>query len=321
MSTPDLNESLVVGVASSALFDLSESDRVFREQGVVKYEEFQAENQHHPLEPGIAFPFIQRLLGLNALQENLVEVIVMSRNSPASGLRVMDSIKHHDLPISRAIFRRGLGAEDFMSAFNMSLFLSANEADVRHAIEAGQPAGQVMTSSPLLDHEGESLRIAFDFDGVLADDSAEQVYQSEGMEEYQRHEASRAEIPLTPGPLYKFLQAVNKIQTAEDKAVEQDRDYKRRLRVSLVTARNAPAHERAIRSLMSWGLQVDDAFFLGGLPKSTVLNVLKPHIFFDDQQRHFEGVSAPAVYVPFGELNKTAPSAASTAAADSEQED
>ncbi len=299
----DLSNSLVVGVASSALFDLTESDNVFREKGVIAYEKFQRERQHERLDPGVAFPFIQRLLGLNELQAGLVEVIVMSRNSPTSGLRVMDSVQQHELPITRAVFRQGLGAEDFMPAFNMSLFLSANEQDVRHAIEAGQPAGQVMPSSAQLEHDGDSLRVAFDFDGVLADDSSEQLYQAEGMETYRQHEAEQATEPLAPGPLHRFLAALNKIQAVEDKAVEADRSYVRRLRVSLVTARDAPAHERAIRSLQSWGLHVDDAFFLGGLPKANVLNILKPHIFFDDQQRHFEGVSTPAVLVPYGDLN------------------
>ncbi|MGO4956693.1 5'-nucleotidase [Luteococcus sp. Sow4_B9] len=317
MSTPDLTQALVVGVASSALFDLTESDAIFMARGSEAYEQYQQDHLQNPLQPGPAFPFVKRLLSLNDLHDGLVEVIVMSRNSPTSGLRVMESIAHHELPISRAIFRRGTGSEDFMEAFNMSLFLSANGDDVRRAVESGQPAGQVLKSSPRLETDGNQLRIAFDFDGVLSSDESERIYAEQGIDAYQQSEADQADLPLPAGPMQRFLAAINKIQRLEDELVDKDSTYQRRVRVSLVTARNAPAHKRAIQSIKSWGLQVDDAFFLGGIPKTKVLNVLRPHIFFDDQRRHLTDadLEAPAVHIPFGIRNVTT----DTSAPDQEQ--
>lgn len=301
----DLSQSLVIGIASSALFDLTESDAVFQREGVTAYETYQEKRQHDPLEPGAAFPFIQRLLRLNDLQQGLVEVIVMSRNSPTSGLRVMESISHHELDMTRAVFRRGLDATDFMPVFNMSLFLSANRRDVENAIAAGQPAGQVLPTNKSLAESGESLRLAFDFDGVLADDASERKYQEGSLEEYFEYEKEHAGEALSPGPLEAFLVGINRIQKIEDQRSTHDRSYQRRVRVSLVTARNAPAHERAVRSLKSWGVEVDDAFFLGGVSKTGVLNTLKPHIYFDDQLRYLEDheLTTPAVHIPFGVHN------------------
>lgn len=303
---PDLSKALVVGIASSALFDLSESDAVFRKNGRAEYERYQEEHLKDTLAPGTAFPFIQRLLGLNALQSGTVEVIVMSRNSPKSGLRVMESIRDHGLAISRSIFREGESSFQFMPTFNMSLFLSANREDVLAAMEAGHPAGQVLPSSTILDSSDQSLRLAFDFDGVLADDSSEKVFQETGsLEQYFEYESKHANEPLSPGPLKKFLQAINAIQAIEERNMGSDASYIKRVRVSLVTARNAPAHERSIRSLESWGLHVDDAFFLGGLSKTGVLNTLRPHIFFDDQLKNIDDpeLTTPAVHIPFGVHN------------------
>ena len=295
----DLERALVIGVASSALFDLEESDAVFREQGEERYREYQREHLDDVLEPGVAFPFIRRLLDLNDLsdRERLVEVVILSRNDPETGMRVMRSVERHGLDITRAIFMQGCAPYRFMKPLRMSLFLSANEADVREAISLGFAAD-----------DGEAdLRIAFDFDGVLADDSAERVFQSGGLEEYQENESALAEVPLDRGPMADFLEKINRIQGLEDsKSVDDPQGYRRRVRVAVVTARSAPAHERAINSIRQWGLSVNDAFFLGGLPKGPVLEVLQPHIFFDDQRRHVEGasLSTPSVHIPFGEINR-----------------
>lgn len=303
---PDLTNALVVGIASSALFDLSEGDSLFREKGRAEYERYQEKNLQNTLSPGTAFPFIQRLLALNGLQPGLVEVIVMSRNSPKSGLRVMQSIRDHDLDITRSVFREGESSFQFMPTFNMALFLSANREDVVAAVEAGHPAGHVLPSTATVDAKEDSLRLAFDFDGVLADDASERVFQEGGsLEQYFDYESTHAHEPLNPGPLKDFLQAINRIQELEDARSNSDSTYRKRVRVSLVTARNAPAHERSIRSLESWGLHVDDAFFLGGLSKTGVLNTLRPHIFFDDQLKNIKDpdLATPSVHIPFGVHN------------------
>lgn len=305
----ELANRLVIGIASSALFDLAEADTVFREQGEESYRAYQEEHLDDTLSTGVAFPFIRRLLSLNDLSspdDPLVEVIVLSRNDPDTGLRVMRSIEAHGLAISRAIFMQGRSPYRFMPALNMSLFLSANETDVREAVALGLPAGRVLGPAAADDTDDQDLRIAFDFDGVLADDSSEQVFQADGIEGFRSHEIMNAATPHDPGPLRDFLANVNRLQRREEEQRTTDPDYKIRVHVSLVTARNAPAHERAVRSLKGWGVTVNDAFFLGGIDKSTIMQVLRPHIFFDDQVSHLAGTSrsTPSVHVPFGKMNE-----------------
>ena len=304
-----LENRLVIGIASSALFDLEQSDAVFRERGEEEYRKFQEKNHGIPLAPGVAFPFIKRILSLNDLAEesdegNLVEVIIMSRNDPDTGLRVMESVKHHGLDITRAIFMQGKSPYKFSSALNISLFLSANERDVREALALNIPAGRVLAST-LVDDDDEDLRIAFDFDGVLADDGAEQVMQSKGLREFHDHEQVNLVTPHNPGPLRDFLVRVAAVQRREQARKAKDRNYKIRLHVAMVTARNAPSHERPLRTLKEWGVMVNDAFFLGGISKGEILRLLRPHIFFDDQLGHLTSTaqSAPSVHIPFGELN------------------
>lgn len=304
----DLEGMLVVGVASSALFDLAEADRVFRESGEARYREYQEEHIADPLAPGVALPFIKRLLSLNDLSDDgtpLVEVIVLSRNDPETGLRVMRSVSHYGLPITRAIFMQGRSPYEYMGALNMSLFLSQNEKDVRVALGMGFAAGQVV-GSPAADPNGTDLRIAFDFDGVLADDSSERVMQAEGLPAFHAHETEHQEEPLPEGKLSDFLRGINRIQDIEESRVASDPAYNRRVHVAIVTARNAPSHERVVKTLQSRGVRVNDAFFLGGIEKARVLRVLKPHIFFDDQLGHLRGAAneVPSVHVPFGVVNE-----------------
>lgn len=309
----DLSHRLVLGVASSALFDLTESGTVFTEKGEEAYREFQEQNRDVAFDPGVAYPFVKRLRGLNTLRpaDPPVEVIVLSKNSPETGLRVMRSISKHGLPMSRAIFTSGKSPYMYMRALSMSLFLSAEDSDVRGAIREGFPAGTVLSSvSSDGDGDGDEVRVAFDFDGVLSDDSAEQYYaQAADLLEYAKHEEELREEPISPGPLKQFLADINHIQQLEKLKVAEDPDYVTRLGVSLITARNAPAHERAVNSLRSWGVSVDNAFFLGGVDKGLIVQELKPHIYFDDQQGHLGATAkyVPSVHVPFGKLNQDEP--------------
>ncbi|EKT4077229.1 TPA: 5'-nucleotidase [Stenotrophomonas maltophilia] len=307
----ELKDRLVVGVASSAMFDLGDSDKIFRTKGEQEYREYQELNKNEPLAEGIAFSFIKRLLSLNDLSASdegpLIEVVLLSRNDPDTGLRVMNSIKHHGLGITRAIFQQGLSPYDYIPALSISLFLSSNKSDVLEAIAKGFPAGYVMDSKKIDDPEDQTLRIAFDFDGVLADDGAETVMQeTKDVSMFHAHETLNVMEPLGGGPLKEFLMKVSRIQRAEEAKRKLDINYKNRLRVSIVTARNAPSHERAINTLKSWGVMANDAFFLGGVEKKLVLNVMRPHIFFDDQSGHLASASevAPSVHVPFGIANR-----------------
>ncbi|MBW3084262.1 hypothetical protein KEM60_00449 [Austwickia sp. TVS 96-490-7B] len=304
----DLTGRLVIGVASSALFDLTESGRVFREHGEAAYRDYQEEHRDDPLRPGVAFPFIRRLLALNDLMppdDPLVEVIILSRNNPETGLRVMRSVASHGLAISRAVFTQGRAPFVFMPAFAMSLFLSADEDDVRRAVAAGLPAGRVLESAMVDDPDDQEVRVAFDFDGVLADDQSERIFQGSGLPSFHEYETSHAELPHAPGPLQDFLTNLNRIQQVEENRRREDPSYRLRVQVSLITARNAPSHERAVRSLKAWGVQVNEAFFLGGVDKGTVTSILRPHLFFDDQVSHLQSTSrfAPSVHVPFGVTN------------------
>jgi 5'-nucleotidase len=304
----DLSNQLVIGIASSALFDLEESDAVFKAEGEESYRKYQEEHIADPLTPGVAFSFIRRLLSLNDVagdgETPFVEVIVLSKNDPDTGLRVMRSISHHNLGITRAVFMQGRSPHEYMPAFHMALFLSADGDDVRSAVDQGQPAGRVLDAA-LESDASNDLRIAFDFDGVLADDSSERVMNQSGLTAFHEHEVEHVQEPLNAGLLMNLLAGVNRIQRREEELKRLDPSYRIRVHVALVTARNAPSHERAVRSLKEWGVTVNDAFFLGGVEKARILEILKPHIFFDDQESHLTGSSklVPSVHVPFGITN------------------
>ena len=310
MSGYNLEEKLVIGLASSALFDLEKSDKVFRTKGELAYRNYQSKKESKPLNPGVAFPFIQRLLSLNSIfptDKPFVEVILLSRNDPNTGLRVMNSIEHHQLDIKRAIFLQGRSPYKFINALNISLFLSANTTDVNQAINAGFPAGLVLKGNNLDILHDEELRIAFDFDGVLADDSSEQVYKADGLNAFLKYESQMANQPVNAGPLQKLLSQLAFLQKEELKYLESHSKYSSRLRISIVTARNAPAHKRVITSLRAWGIDtVNEVFFLGGIEKRTILDILQPHIFFDDQVTHVEKTanSVASVHIPFGIANR-----------------
>ncbi|GJJ21620.1 MULTISPECIES: 5'-nucleotidase [Mycobacteriaceae] len=304
----ELSDKLVVGVASSALFDLTESDAYFREHGEDKYRTYQDERIDQTLVPGVAFPFIRRLLNLNDLRPGnpLVEVIILSHNDPMTGLRVMRSVRKHGLPITRSVFTQGQAPYGYIEAFEMSLFLTADRDDVDAAIKRDLPAGHVLPSTATYDDADPSLRVAFDFDGVLASDESERVYrEADLIEDYLEHEDVKSHVPLAPGLLKPLLADLNRIQTLEDERRAAEPSYVPRLRISLITARNAPAHERAVHSMRDWGVNVNDAFFLGGIEKSRVLEVLGPHIFFDDQQQHLDSAleHIAGVHIPYGVAN------------------
>lgn len=303
-----IERKLVVAVSSSALFDLSESHKVFVEEGPKAYKEFQEKNLNKVLEKGVAFPFIRRFLQINQrFPEKIpVEVVLLSRNSAATGKRVFRSIKHYGLDISRAAFMEGKSPYEYIPAFNASLFLSANKEDVKNAIDAGYPGGVVLPTQVVNDDDNEELRIAFDFDGVIADDEAEAIFKDGDLPEFYEYEVAKSDIPHKPGPLANLFKKLSFLQKLEDREFEKDRSYKRVLTTAIVTARNAPAHERVITTLEDWGVSANEIFFLGGMAKDRILSRLKPHMFFDDQRSHLEseGGDIPMVHIPFGIANK-----------------
>ncbi len=288
--------SLVVAISSRALFDLDESHRVFEEGGEEAYSRHQIEKENEPLTPGVAFPLARKLLALNAAAPR-VEVILISRNSADTGLRIFNSIRHHGLDISRAAFTRGDSPYRYISAFGAQLFLSANAEDVRNALDAGIAAANILPSAAGNNADGH-LRIAFDGDAVLFSDESERIYSANGLEAFNKNEDDARHQPLSGGPFRPFLAALHAIQSEYPAEASP-------IRTALVTARGAPAHERVIRTLRSWNIRIDEALFLGGRDKGEFLKAFGADIFFDDQRRHCESAAnhVAAGHVPFGVKN------------------
>jgi 5'-nucleotidase len=294
-----LEGKLVVALSSRALFDFEEENRVFEGGDDAAYMALQLERMEQPATRGVAFPLVKKLLAFNADGEHRVEVVILSRNDPVSGLRVFRSAKAAGLSLERGVFTRGRPPFHYLVPLGAHLFLSAFEGDVRGALAAGFPAARVYPQSFVdADRHPDEVRIAFDGDAVLFSDEAERVYQAGGLSAFQDHEVSHAGRPLPGGPFKPLLAALHRLQTAAKGAPM-------RIRTALVTARSAPAHERAVRTLMDWNIAVDEALFLGGLPKGPFLTEFQPDFFFDDQTAHCESAIAagPTGHVVSGIAN------------------
>ncbi len=289
---------LVVAISSRALFDFEEENRVFEASDDRAYMQLQLQRLEHAAKPGVAFSLVQKLLAFNAQDAPRVEVVILSRNDPVSGMRVFRSAQHYGLAVQRGVFTRGKSPWRYLRPLSANLFLSTNEADVRSALAAGVPAARVYPHSARASsaHPWE-VRIAFDGDAVLFGDEAERIYQDAGLAAFQAHEQMRAAKPLPPGPFKPLLEALQRLQHEPAGAM--------RIRTALVTARSAPAHERAIRTLMDWNIQIDEAMFLGGLAKGEFLREFEPDFFFDDQTGHIENAAehVPAGHVAAGVSN------------------
>lgn len=296
----DLTEPLVIGISSRALFNLEKENQIFEEEGVDEYETYQVQHESDILQKGSAFQLVKAFLNLNKLQDKrLVEVIIMSRNSPNTSLRIFNSIKDYEIDITRAALTGGAPIAPYLRAFKTDLFLSAHAHDVKQAIDNDIAAGMILPGNPHVDPRSriEQIRIAFDGDAVLFAAEAERIYQHKGMEAFMENERAKADIPLQKGPFANFLSTIAHIQslfTDKEKAP---------IRTALVTSRNAPAHERAIKTLRNWNVRVDEAFFLGGVSKKDVLSAFGAHIFFDDQRVHTDPASevVPSALVPYRE--------------------
>ena len=294
---------LVVAISSRALFDLAESHQVFEAEGVEAYCRYQIDHEDDPLEPGVAFALAKKLLALNDRlgERGKVEVILLSRNSSDTGLRIFNSIRQYGLDISRAAFAGGSSPYRYVTAFGAHLFLSADPDDVRLALHAGCAAATILPLQrrPLEGDELQPMRIAFDGDAVVFSDEAEQVYRSQGLDAFNATESASAREPLRGGPLKDFLAALHQIQS-----LFPARDSP--LRTALITARGAPSHERVVRTLRAWGIRIDEALFLGGLDKGRFLQAFDADIFFDDQEVHCDSVRSLVAtgHVPHGIANE-----------------
>jgi 5'-nucleotidase len=292
-------DPLVIAISSRALFNLEDSHRVFKEEGLDAYQQYQISKEDLPLEQGDAFLLVQKLLGLNKLlEESPVQVILLSRNSADTGLRVFNSIQHYGLDISRAAFSGGDSPYRYISAFNSHLFLSTDGADVRQALESGVAAATILPSEKSVT-ANEKLKIAFDGDAVLFSDDSEKIFKNEGLEAFTENEKEAANEPLSGGPFKPILAALQQIQMAFPPGESP-------LRTCLVTARAAPAHERVVRTLRAWNIRIDESLFLGGLDKGEFLRAFDADVFFDDQEGHCESARNHVAtgHVPHGISNQ-----------------
>ncbi|MBI9063711.1 MAG: 5'-nucleotidase [Marinilabiliaceae bacterium] len=296
----DLSNTLVIGISSRALFDLEKENEIFEKEGLTAYQKYQVEHEDIQLEKGTAFHLIKSLLKLNETRRDrkLIEVVIMSRNSPDTGLRILNSIKYYNLPISRSAFTSSVSLANYVDAFDVDLFLSKSESDIQDVIDSGKCAAALIYSPPDgFKPDDNTLRIAFDADAVIFSDESEQIYKKQGLTEFQKNESNNENIPLKEGPFGKFIKLLSKIQRDIDKNL---------MRIAIVTARDYPANIRVIKTLRSWGVYVDEAFFLGGISKDKVLKSFNAHIFFDDQDAHVvpASVLVPSSRVPY---KKTSP--------------
>ena len=294
------DKRLVVAISSRALFDLDESHQIFEQEGTQAYCHYQIENEDIPLQPGTAYNLVKKLLALNTKisSSTKVEIILLSRNSSDTGLRIFNSIQHHKLDITRAVFTSGSSPYCYVAPFGANLFLSTSPEDVHKALEAGIAAATIMPSNVGDNSNDEQLRIAFDGDAVLFSDESERIYKEQGLQAFTENEQQTAKSPLSGGPFKDFLIALNHLQT-EFKGDETP------IRTALVTARSAPAHERVIRTLRAWDIRLDEAIFLGGMDKGPFLKSFGADIFFDDQQSHCDSAREHVAtgHVPHGVAN------------------
>lgn len=294
-----LDNELVVAISSRTLFDLEDSHERFEAEGVEAYSAYQVERENDVLSPGVAFPLVRKLLRLNdCLATPMVEVILLSRNSADTGLRVFNSIEHHGLAITRAAFTNGESPWRYIAPFGAHLFLSADAQDVAAALRAGYAAAALVPSA-VAQTEDERIRLAFDGDAVLFSDEAERVFRSDGLAAFKASERTSARQPLSGGPFKAFLSALHRLQ----KAFPAERSP---IRTALVTARDAPAHERVIRTLRDWDIRIDEALFLGGMDKTAFLEAFGADVFFDDQQGHVQRAAGRVTsgHVPHGVANE-----------------
>jgi 5'-nucleotidase len=294
----DFSDILVIGVSSRALFNLEEENAIFDKEGIEGYRKHQLENENEPLLPGSAFYLVKSLLELNnQADKEIVEVIVMSRNSPETGLRILNSLKKHDLKITRVALSGGEPLAPYIDAFGVDLFLSKDDKDVQTVIDSKACAAATLYAPPeSFDEKDNRVKIAFDADAVIFSDESELRNKTEGLEAFHKYESEHEEDPLNEGPFAKLLIKLSKIQEHLPTTIELTP-----LRIAIVTARNAPSHMRVIKTLRKWGVYVDEAYFLGGLSKDKVLKAFGAHIFFDDQDTHLVNTSkfVPSAKVPY----------------------
>ena len=288
---------LRIGISTRALFDLEEEHRFFEEAGVQAYAAMQLEREDTIIGKGTGFEVVERLLGLNEVDgPAFVEVILLSQNSPDLSLRAFKSVDHYGLAIKTGSFTSGRSLAPYVPAWGVDLFLSNADADVKGATAGGAAAAR-LGLAPRAREETQpgEVRVAFDGDAVVFGAESDAIYKERGIGAFLEHEAANAGNPMARGPFGNFLHKLSVLRR-----VYLDSGNVSRVRIALVTARNAPAHERVVRTLRAWGTPADEAHFVGSREKAPILKAFGAHIFFDDQEKHVLGAAAvvPAGHVP-----------------------
>jgi 5'-nucleotidase len=303
----NLQNTLVIGISATALFDLSDAHKLYTKEfennpdtAIDNYRDYMLKSEEILLNKGVGFPLVKALLDLNRYQKEneapLVEVVVMSRNSPDTGVRVLNTIRELGLNITRSAFTAGESNVHFLEAFSIDLFLTTDEADAQIVIDNKVCASAVLSVPPeyKCDIPDGQVRIAFDGDAVLFNEDSELIYKQNGLKAFYENEKKSQNIPMNEGPFAAFLKKLARLQDRLPMKMEYSP-----VRIAIVTARNSPADIRVIKTLRHWGVYVDEAFFLGGLEKSKILQAFKAHIFFDDQDVHLKSSS---LIVPCGKV-------------------
>jgi 5'-nucleotidase len=305
-------ESMLLGVSARSLFDLKYETSILNKEGLKAYREYQRQNVDKALKPGVAYRFVQRMLSLNSIVDKgspLVELAVISRMDPDTGCRVMQSLSSLNLDASISVFTSGMDTSKYLRSLDVKLYLSMDDNSVKKAIDNNLPAGTILTRKPITEHDtGDGdIRVAFDFDGCIGSDSSESIFRKDGLEAFNRNEIENFELPIDPGPMFEFIKGLSHIQKAEIQYADKHKDYHRRLSIGIITARNAIAGIRVMKTLDAWGISVDDAFYMGGHDKTPVLSAYHPHLFLDDSPRNIQSArtTVTSVHVPFGIANPT----------------
>lgn len=301
---------LLIGVSARALFNLQYETRLLNEKGLEEYRKYQSLKRDTPLKPGTAYHFVRRMLGLNSIASGeypLVELAIISHMDPDTGCRVMNSLKPLHLDATESIFTSGDDLVPYLKAMDVKLYLSMNGRTVRDAIDQGVPAGTIITKRAITDHDTDDgeIRLAFDFDGCIGADDSERIFQEDGLNAFNEHEEKNATLPLDTGPIYPFIEGLSRIQNAEERYERSHKGYMRKLKIAIITARSARAGVRTMNTLDSWGISVDNAFYMGGHDKVPILSAYRPHLFLDDSPSNtaMARTAATSVHVPFGVSN------------------
>ncbi|XP_077092771.1 5'-nucleotidase, cytosolic IB a [Siphateles boraxobius] len=305
---PKPSNAVTIAVSSRTLFNMVKERKVFEEEGLERYVAHQLELEDQLFTPGVSFPFVKALMNVNARlrelypdSEELFDIVLMTNNHAQVGVRLINSINHYDLNIERFCMTGGESPIGYLKAYMTNLYLSKDSEKVQEAIEEGIAAATMFTCDSENELSDTQLRVAFDGDAVLFSDESEIIVKEHGLDNFFKHEKEFENKPLAQGPLKCFLEALGKLQR---KFYAKDQRINCPIRTYLVTARSAAsAGARVLKTLRSWGLEVDEALFLAGAPKGPILHKIRPHIFFDDQMFHIEGaqeLGTIAAHVPYG---------------------